>query len=710
MVFDDTGSQLAFLVRDTVDNQLVTAIRYVQLCRQATEELIGDHSSQLGKDITIDRIDYFSHDGSRLLFHVAPPPLPPKKTGMAGVDVWSYADPIVQGEQLAQLGPPPTCLWSVDVRNTRRLIQLQQPDEDLWVAQDNGGDRVVTTVADGDPSEYFWSKKARRGYRLCDLRTGTKDSIHGVFGFISPGGRYLGYYSYENFAQIFMYDAEAAASRCVTRSIPVPLADPKNDQPNFKGMRILGQAGWYPGDTALLLYDRYDIWRVDPQARKAPVCITHGYGRRHHTIFRLAAYDWDGPIPDVNHLLLTALDERTKDNGFYELQSEDSDPRMLLKGPFAWYVPDRGIGMVVKKARQAQGYLLFRQSAEHAPDLYFTTDFKTLRQLSDIHPEQQYNWLTSTLFSFRTTAGRTQQGILYKPENFDPAQKYPVIIHYYERRSNELHKFNCDGPDNGGEINIPWFVSHGYLVCVVDIDYTIGWPGPSVLQSVEGAAAWLRSLGYVDARHLGLQGHSWGGFETNYIVTHSHLFAAACSSSGPSDLVSDYLDFLGMDPNFDIVENRQFRMAVPLWERPAQYIENSPVFYLPRVTTPMLTVSNHLDGNVAFNQGVELFEGMRRLGKPCWMLQYDHGGHGVDGNDQMDYLLRMTQFFDYYLKGARCPKWMAQGVPAIRKGFDDGLALEPPGVGPKPGILSAKEQQRVKQLLTAAPRIIVIQP
>ncbi|HMC87082.1 MAG TPA: prolyl oligopeptidase family serine peptidase, partial [Chitinophagaceae bacterium] len=263
-------------------------------------------------------------------------------------------------------------------------------------------------------------------------------------------------------------------------------------------------------------------------------------------------------------------------------------------------------------------------------------------------------------------------------ENFDPGKKYPIIFYYYERLSDRLN--TCLQPGlSVGQLNILWYVSNGYLVFTPDIYYKIGEMGESALNYVESAARHLAKMLWVDSSRMGLQGLSYGGMETNYIVTHSHLFAAACSASGVADFISEYgvLDQFGrsLQSYFEI---GQLRMGATLWQRPDLYIKNSAVFKADAMTTPLLLMHTAHDGLFAVANIKEFFIALRRLRKPVWMLLYcgDGDNHGVTGSSSVDFTIRMQQFFDHYLKGAPMPRWMVEGIPASRKGIDDGLELE----------------------------------
>ncbi len=319
--------------------------------------------------------------------------------------------------------------------------------------------------------------------------------------------------------------------------------------------------------------------------------------------------------------------------------------------------------------------------------------------MSDNYPEQKYNWLTSELYTFKTLDGISELGVLHKPENFDPAKKYPVIVQYYETMSNDLNMYHR--PElSSDRINIPWYVSRGYLVFSPDIHYKVGTPGRSAYNSIVGAAYFLKKFRWVDSSKMGIQGHSHGGFETNYVITHTDFFAAAVSAAGPSDCISGYAIPRGDGGSGQFFfETHQSRIGATLWEVPELYIENSAVFRTDKVNTPVLIMHNKKDGAVDFSQGVEFFTGLRRLGKRAWMLQYDGEVHSISNEAaQLDYTIRMDQFFDHYLKGKPAPKWMTRGIPASMKAIDDGFELDHQIKTPGEGLLTRDEEERLKVL------------
>lgn len=274
-------------------------------------------------------------------------------------------------------------------------------------------------------------------------------------------------------------------------------------------------------------------------------------------------------------------------------------------------------------------------------------------------------------------SGNYSQGILYKPEDFSPQKKYPLIFYYYERLSDNLNVY-INPSASTGPMNIAWFVSHGFLVFTPDIYYKIGYTGESAYRSVVSAADFLSKMPFVDEKKMGIQGHSFGGYETNYIVTHTNIFAAACAAAGVTDFVSAYGQLSGGISRQYLYEVGQSRIAGTLWEKTDSYIRNSPVFYANRVNTPILLMYNKEDPAVPFSQGIEFFTALRRLNKRVWLLQYDGEGHRMEENGQaaQDYNIRLTQFFDHFLKNVLAPKWMTKGLPAKMKGIDNGLELD----------------------------------
>lgn len=426
---------------------------------------------------------------------------------------------------------------------------------------------------------------------------------------------------------------------------------------------------WLPNNKGLIIYDEFDIWQIDPAGIHPPVCLTKGYGRANGIILRLAE---EGRVITEAQVMLTAFRPSDKFNGFFRLDlTRPVLPELLTMGPYLYYWPYI-TGLKPLKADNNNTWLVQRMTTSEAPNYFVTRNFKTFQPLSNVQPQREYNWLTAELHEWTMFDGKKSKGILYKPENFNPQKKYPVIFHFYEEKSDELNKYLIPEA-TGSHINIPHFVSNGYLVFVSDIYYNIGEPAEGIYNSVVSAARYISKIPFVDSTKIGLQGHSFGGYEVNVLITKTSLFVAAAEAAGATDLVSKYNCVLlsGTSNQFQH-EAGQARIGTTLWKRPDLFIKNSPIFYADKVTTPLLIMHCKGDGVVPFEQGVEWFTALRRLDKPVWMLQYDNGGHQIGGKEAEDYTIRLMQFFDHYLKGGPKPKWMIQGIPAKLKGIESG--------------------------------------
>ncbi len=314
------------------------------------------------------------------------------------------------------------------------------------------------------------------------------------------------------------------------------------------------------------------------------------------------------------------------------------------------------------------------------PDIYVTDDrFRSPTRVSEVNPQAaKYLWGEAKLVNWTSLTGEKLNGILYTPENLDPAGKYPMLVYFYEKSSDQLYVHSVPAP-SWSILNIPWCTSNGYVVFVPDITYRIGYPGQSAYDAViSGTKAMVDRFPFIDSTRMGIQGQSWGGYQVAYLVTRTNLFKAAMAGAPVSNMTSAYGGIrwsTGRSRMFQY-EHTQSRLGATLWENPELYIENSPLFHVPDIQTPLLIMHNDSDGSVPWYQGIEFFTALRRLNKPAWMLSYNDEGHNLSKwPDRVDLSIRMMQFFDHYLKAKPEPEWMVQGIPASKKGVDSGYQL-----------------------------------
>jgi dipeptidyl aminopeptidase/acylaminoacyl peptidase len=299
-------------------------------------------------------------------------------------------------------------------------------------------------------------------------------------------------------------------------------------------------------------------------------------------------------------------------------------------------------------------------------------------KFSNLNPQQaDYNWGTAELYKWKTFNGKDATGILYKPENFDATKKYPMLIYFYEKMSDNLNNY-IDPAPTPSRLNIPFFVSRGYLVFTPDISYTKGHPAKDAYNYIVSGAQALTKNKWVDEKNIGIQGQSWGGYQVLALITQTGMFKAAWAGAPVVNMFSAYGGIRwesGVNRQMQY-EKGQSRIGYTPWEKPELYIENSPFFHLPKVTTPLVIMANDADGAVPWYQGIETFTAMRRLNKKVWMLNYNGEAHNlVERKNRKDIQLREQQYFDWLLKGERPAQWITEGVPAVDKGKDWGFEM-----------------------------------
>jgi dipeptidyl aminopeptidase/acylaminoacyl peptidase len=430
--------------------------------------------------------------------------------------------------------------------------------------------------------------------------------------------------------------------------------------------------GWTKDDEHFYVYDKYDIWKLKPNKKLNAERITKG--RESKVRYRYTRLDREEKfISKEAPALIYTFNEIDKSSGYGSLDLKSNQTTNLLNGNYRY-------GTRPNKAKNANNIVFTQENFETFPDIYLTTDnFKTKQPISDANPQQKdYRWGKIELFDWTATDGTDLQGLLVKPDDFDPGKKYPLLVNFYERSSDGLNRYRAPAAGRSS-INYSIYVNKGYIIFNPDVIYTDGYPGKSCENAVLSGIEALLKEGYIDEENIGIQGHSWGGYQVAHLLTKTDIFKCAESGAPVVNMVSAYGGIRwgsGMSRQFQY-ERTQSRLGATLWERPDLYLENSPIFNTDKVNTPVLILHNDKDGAVPWYQGIEYFVALRRLGKPAWMLNYNGEPHWpVKRQNRVDFQTRMMQFFDHYLMDAPKPKWMKEGVSAINKGINQGLEYD----------------------------------
>ncbi len=681
---DESGTQLAFIAERDSSSKSLQKFYKLYYFREGNDSarLIADrYTKGLPVNWTIsDNANLsFSKSGNRLFVGTAPI-LPVKDTTLpefdrVSVDIWHYNDDYIQPVQLKTLNNDLRRNYParMDLENAE-LVPLGNEQFRNVLQTDDGDGKVFYTTSD------FEKRVAAQwqGFTFTDLyalnpENGNKELIvkdfKGKLLRPSPTGKYLLFYD-EIKAGYFVYDAITKKTTRIAKDITTSLSDEENDVPDEPN--AYGVMHWMENDKYVFLYDRYDIWKVDPTGVEKSVNVSGG--RKNRIEYRFINTDKDEKYlkPDQK-ILLRLFDDKDKSSGLAMLSLGNNDGvKYFLKVPM-------NIAPSVQMNKQGDVLLYTKESFETSPNVYVQPINGQAIQLSHTNPQQSgYNWGTSEMFKWKAYTGKETEGILYKPEDFDPAKKYPMIVYFYERNNNTLHNYQAPSP-TPSRLNIPFFVSRGYIVFVPDIWYKKGYPGQGAYDYIVSGTRAVVKQGFVDSTKIGLQGQSWGGFQIVYLITKTNMYAAAWAGAPVANMTSAYGGIRwgsGLLRQFQY-EKSQSRIGATLWERPDLYIANSALFSLPKVKTPLVIMANDADDAVPWYQGIEMYSGMRRLGKKVWMLTYNGEAHNlVERKNRKDIQIREQQFFDYMLKGEKPAKWIIDGVPAILKGRDLGLGID----------------------------------
>jgi len=713
-VFDEKGSQLAFVAeRDSAVKALSKFYRLwyyaagmdsavVRADRNSIAAAIGASPNKTtplptergGFTVSPDFANTFSKDGSRLYLGLAPI-RPPKDTTLADfetarLDVWNYNDDYLAPAQLVRLNADlKRSYLALLPKGDARLVPLADAGcETILPSQEGDGRWALGMSSRNYRIPQQWEGAIQQHVYLVDMKDGSRtlvqEKVRGG-ATLSPGGRYILWYDWKQRGWC-TWSLAGRKMKMITTGIHVPLFDEEDDHPDDPPPH--GLMAWQEGDRRVYLYDKYDIWECDPEGMAPPVNLTRGIGRRHALSFRYVRLDREDrrsreermfpPEPvlhDGQTILLTLFDQRDMKAGhlLYRMGTPfnpDTAARQTFSRSYEGFL----------KARDSWEYAYLQGSYDQPYDLYVADSTGTGgRRMSHINPQQSaYNWMTVELHHWKMLDGKMSEGLLYKPENFDSTKKYPIIFYFYERDSRSLYNYIAPQPSRAS-INVAYYVSNGYLVFDPNIYYKTGQPGEDAYNSVVSAAHYLSRNKWVDTAKMALQGHSWGGYQVAYLVTRTHLFAAAEAGAPVANMTSAYGGIrweTGVSRQFQY-EHSQSRIGATLWQQPEAYIRNSPLFRADKVTTPLLMMANDADGAVPWYQGIEYFSALRRLGKKTWLIEYNGEGHGLtERRDRKDWSMRMSQFFGYYLKNEHAPRWMVEGVPATLKGIDWGLQMD----------------------------------
>ncbi|WP_213994717.1 prolyl oligopeptidase family serine peptidase [Arsukibacterium sp.] len=518
-------------------------------------------------------------------------------------------------------------------------------------------------ISSGKPylTQMSWNGRLHDIWHV-NLRTGKRQQVFSANrsherAYLSPSGRYVIYLQQDQYQ---LFDSAAGSTAPLAVDATVSWVDEQNDRP--VAAESYGVAGWLADESAVLVYDRFDIWALGLTGSMQKLTA----GRSAKQQYRLQKTDEALALNPAGPQLLRMYNEANKQYGFARLNLTSdltsTELTMLLQGEKRYDF----VEALDEFSPDKPHYLFTEQSFRQFPDLWLASaDFSERQQLTELNPQQkEFIWGDSHLVDWTSATGEPLQGVLLTPDGYDASKPYPVVVYYYEKFSQRLHHYNQMKVNH--RPNFPYYLGQDYLVFLPDIHFRPAAPGPSATESLVPGLQKLIDMGVADPKAIGLHGHSWSGYQTAFVVTETDMFAAAVSGAPVANMTSAYSGIrwqTGLARQFQY-ETGQSRLGISMFDDLKPYIDNSPVFFADKINTPMLIQFGDEDGAVPWEQGIEYYLALRRLGKEVVMLHYEGEPHHLQRfANKLDYSIKMREFFDHYLKGAPAPKWWTEGMP-----------------------------------------------
>jgi len=576
---------------------------------------------------------------------------------VANLDIWHWKDKRIQSVQMIQANRDKNRTFqSVFLLKTKRFVQLTDKSMTrIGLTRDGKwgvGEDARKYIHDWKvPRADFYKVEIATGKRTLMFKGRPSRSTHTI----SPDGKHFVFWKD---VQFWDYQLDTGKTVNLTKVAPISFENAQFD--HFGEKPPYGVAGWSKNKSSVLLYSEFDLWKQPFDGSKA-ICLTNNEGAKREITFRYQRTDTDEKFIDLSKpMLMSAFGKWTKKDGFYELA--DGKLRELI-------YEDKRFGRI-SKARQAAKYLFTTETFEDFPDEYVSdVKFTSPKRVSDANPQQlEYRWGHRILFDYTNSKGIKLQGTLAIPDGYQKGQKLPMLVNFYEKYSQNLHRYYTPSFRSGPQFSR--FVSNGYLVMQPDIYFNTRTSHSDMLECVEAAVKKVIQLGYADPKRVGLHGHSYSGQGAAFISTRSKMFAAVLAGAAATDLISDFNQIwknAGTNQHrYDIYG--QGRFATNPYDDLDLFMHESAVFHVRDMNTPLLLLHGTADGAVEWLQAIEFYNALRFNGKNVILLSYPGERHGLRKfENQKDFQTRMNQFFDHYLKGKPAPQWMTHGVPFLKK-------------------------------------------
>ncbi|WGF92181.1 alpha/beta hydrolase family protein [Aequorivita marisscotiae] len=646
LLWSDSGEQFFFVQNDS--------ILYYGNAQYPTKLISQSLKAPLFKNMHIGFLaPFFSKDGRRVFFYMHRKIIPVNANDtLPSVQTWKGSDKWVYPRKIIESTPENwqmLCSWNPI---KRKLQQIASPEKPQIVLTSNQKYALRFNIMDYEP---LYLQHPKVDIYLLNLESGeeklliAKQQTGGGYIQLSPSGNNIAYFNGNDWIN---YSISKQQFTNLTKRFTTVLYKEKHDRP--EPLIPYGMVGWTQDDTGVLIYDAYDIWHISING-KSYKRLTRG--RETKTVYRLPTNLLKGYPPirtpefysyeiDLSKELIMSIKGTDKSSGYAVLS-----PNGMIKNFGIFASKSHGL----QKAKDGKAYVFITESPNTPPQLYYIKDSEKSTKLIYQSNPQYKNFVNGKreLITYKAGVWKNLNGILYYPDNYQPDRKYPMIVKIYEVQSHNFYNYCFPSLYTRDGYNPESLTAEGYFVFEPDIKYRIGNPGISAVECVTAAVNKVLSLNVVDKDRVGLLGHSYGGYETAFIVGQTNIFKAAVAGAPVTNMLSYYLSINSDDglPQIWRMEHQQWRMGKSYFDDPEAYRQNSPIEHIKNINTPLMIWEGDQDRNIHWFQSVEMYLALRRLNKVVTFYVYPGEAHDIDiSENQRDLSQKIIEWFDTYLK------------------------------------------------------------
>lgn len=649
IIWNNQGTSIAFM--DSPNDKTLERICSWELETDSFSVLNPVKHEKLKGLKILSNLFYFSQDGTALIFNITPIE---KTLGFEevnvqewkGTDKWVY--PRVK-ERWHWENEWWKTMWWPKKDNLLQLGNETTPQVELTSNQKYA---VVYNQTQYEPE---YSNRTLADLYAVDMENGKRHLIAKKqdcslnFVQMSPSGNFLSYFKDKDW---WIFDFRKHTNCNITQAIDSKFHSENFDHSADQGS--YGNPGWTDGDNKILIYDEFDLWAIAPNGSEAERLTK---GKEVNTVFRI----------DKNTIETSHANKSLMENYGFSVTTAPLLLQAYNRGiPFAYYKTDfnKNSQLVIAKsgkignlakAGSANAVVYKTQSADQPPALiYFDDSLAAPIKIYQSNPQHsQYLVGQTERFNFLNSTEQKLSALLHYPDDYKEGMKYPMIVNIYERKShNYANYINPTYYEDTG-FNRRVYTANGYFVLEPDILYTRGATGISAVNCVTAAVEEVLDRHFVDKERIGLIGHSFGGYETAFIITQTKMFSAAVAGAAVTDLTSFYFSInnVNLKPDIWRFEKQQWRMGFSYFENKEAYLANSPLHQADKIGCPLLLWAGKEDGVIPYTQSVEFYLALRRLKKEVSFLLYPDEIHSLRKKEnQQDLSVKILKWFDKHLK------------------------------------------------------------